>query len=112
MILAFLIVAQSQPADVAQDREAFEPYRRCVLIEARSQYNTRSNLREIFATAKHRCVKASLDATADLALNAARRTIEVAAEGALNPEPVEMRFAQFETELLFELASDFVPKAK
>jgi hypothetical protein len=112
MILAFILLAQVQSADLEQDREGFEPYRQCVLSKARSQYPSGATLKTIFDSAKKACANEEALSTADLALNAAGRAIEEAAAGEVDARPPEMRFDQFERELLFELANDFVPKVK
>jgi hypothetical protein len=112
MILAFILLAQAQSADLEYDRQGFELYRQCVLSHARSQYASGGTLKAIFASSKKACAKEEALSAADLALNAAGRAIEEAAAGEIDARPPEMRFEQFERELLLELADDFIPKAK
>jgi hypothetical protein len=112
MILALLMMTQVPFIGLEEDRKVFEPYRQCVLKEARKQYASRDSLKIVFDQAQNRCLKEQATAAAEIALNAAARAIDASLSGEGEPGQPEYRFQLFENELLFEVANDFVPKVK
>jgi hypothetical protein len=107
-----LMLDQAPIVGLEEDRNAFEPYRQCILAAARQRYPAGKSLKVIFEGAQKSCATEQASASADIALNAAQRTVDAAILNGGQPSDQEYRFGLFESELLYELANDFVPKAK
>jgi hypothetical protein len=114
IIVAAIALAMDQVPFIGleQDRKTFEPYRQCVLAAAKQQYPTGKTLKAIFENAQKACVAEQATAQAEMALNAAGRTIEAMGRTDGDPGQPEYRFGMFDDELLYEIANDFVPKGK
>ena len=109
--LYLMLFAQLSPMLTADERAVFEPYRQCILVQAREEYHSGANLKVIFDKAKDACRTQQAAATADLAIKNAKLTIDALAAGKREPILVD-RVGILENEVLPEIANDFVPRAK
>ena len=111
-MIALLLMSQVPFIGLEEDRKAFDPYRQCVLREAKKQYASQASLKLIFERSQQSCVKEHAGATAQIILNSAERGLDAtAAENGVPGEP-DNRLQLFENELLFEVANDFVPRTR
>ena len=111
MSVVLLVFAQLSPMLSVDDRAVFEPYRQCILVQARQQYPSGQTLKVIFDKAKEACRTQQAAATAELAIMTAKLTIDALAAGKHEPVLVD-RIGILESEVLLEVANDFVPKVK
>jgi len=92
--------------------KAFEPYRQCVLVQAKKNYSSSSNLKTIFSSAEEACADEAQQTLGRLAATAAALADDKPITAENTNYSAQARFDLFERDLLFELAEDFKPKAK
>jgi len=110
VIWALLFLGQVPFAGLDADRKAFEGFRQCVLAAARLEYPTGQSLKVIFEKALKACEVERLDANIAIQVNEADRAMK----GTAGPyrSDIDERLDLLHQELLFDVADDFVPKAK
>ncbi len=112
MTLALMLLSQAVTAQPTAYREAFEPYRQCVITYAKQSYTSNENLKVIFESAESECKEEAERTLVGLTMTAAMLADDKP-YSLENPHySSQDRFDIFERELIFELAQDFTPKMK